>query len=188
MQVKSHKTKLCLLAHYVDQWRIRAGSRETVAVAIIETHIAFGFNTRAKLAFDTQGDAFTLAKNAADRIFRWLDDKTKDNNFMPPNFEDSILLSMPEDLRLAYLNEWLRLFSMAAKGLHDAVDGVCPSRLLPGLIKESSEATFAVASLPDDASVAQIDVADRELVEAIEEMRKGRAALQAKRISLKAVA
>ena len=149
MQVKSQKTKLALMAHYVDQWRERAGSRETVAVAIVETHVAAGFNTRAKLHFDTQGDAFTLAKNAADRIFRWLDDKTKDGNFMPPNFEDSILLAMPEDLRLGYLNEWLRLFGMAAKGLHDSSESATPSQLLPGLIKESSEATLALASLPE---------------------------------------
>src|SRR5690606_26257701 len=187
MQVKSQKTKLALLAHYVDQWRERAGSRETVAVAIVETHVGAGFNTRAKLHFDTQGDAFTLAKNAADRIFRWLDDKTKDGNFMPPNFEDSILLAMPEDLRLGYLNEWLRLFGMAAKGLHDSSESATPSQLLPGLIKESSEATLALASLPEDPTTAQLDAADLEFAEAIEELRKGRAALQAKR-KLRAVA
>lgn len=173
---------------YVDKWRERAGSRESVAVAIVEAHIAAGFNTRAKLHFDTQGDSFILAKNAADRIFRWLDDKTKDGNFMPANFEDSILLAMPEDLRLCYLNDWLRTFGMAAKGMHDIAADTCPSHLLPGVIKESSEATFAMASLPMEPTAAELDAADREFAEAIEAMRKGRAAIQAKRTRLKAVA
>lgn len=188
MRSESQKTKLAHLMTYIDKWRERVGSRESVAVAIVEAHIAAGFNTRAKLHFDTQGDSFTLAKNAADRIFRWLDDKTKDGNFMPANFEDSILLAMPEDLRLAYLNDWLRTFGMAAKGMHDIAADTCPSHLLPGVIKESSEATFAMASLPMEPTAAELDAADREFAEAIEAMRKGRAAIQAKRTRLKAVA
>lgn len=186
MRNASQKTKLALLMTYVDLWRERVGSREAVAVAIVETHIAAGFNVRPKLNFDTQGEAFTLAKNAADRIFRWLDDKTKDGNFMPANFEDSILLAMPEDLRLAYLNDWLRPFGMAAKGLYEEATELCPNKLLPHVIKESSEATFAMASLTENASVAQLDEADREFAEAIEALRKGRAALKAKRAAVAA--
>lgn len=188
MRNASQKTKLAHLMAYVDKWRERVGSREAVAVAIVEAHVAAGFNSRAKLHFETSGDTFTRAKNAADRIFRWLDDKTKDGNFMPANFEDSILLAMPEDLRLAYLNDWLRQFGMAAKGVHEAIDAICPSQALPGVIKESSEATFAMASLSDEPSIAELDAADREFAEAIEAMRKGRAAIQAKRLRLKVVA
>ncbi|MBV6304907.1 hypothetical protein KVP10_08405 [Candidimonas humi] len=187
MQVKSQKTKLSLLAHYVDQWRIRAGSRETVATEIVQAHMGAGYNTRAKLTFETSGDAFMLAKSRADRIFRWLDDKSKDGNFMPVNFEDSIVLAMPEDLRLGYLNEWLRQFGMVTRGLHELSEDAAPSQLLPGLIKESSEATLALASLPENPSMAQLEAADLEFAEAIEELQKGRAVLQAKR-KLKAVA
>lgn len=188
MRSESQKTKLAHLMTYIDKWRERVGSRESVAVAIVEAHIAAGFNTRAKLHFDTQGDSFILAKNAADRIFRWLDDKTKDGNFMPANFEDSILLAMPEDLRLAYLNDWLRTFGMAAKAVHEGDSDICISALLPSVIKESSEATFAMASLPADPTTADLDAADREFAEAIEKLQKGRAAFRAKRTKLKAVA
>lgn len=188
MRDTSQKTKLAVLMTYVDKWRERVGSREAVAVAIVEAHVAAGFNTRAKLHFDTQGDTFTLAKNAADRIFRWLDDKTKDGNFMPVNFEDSILLAMPEDLRLAYLNDWLRSFGMAAKVVHDTAEDICLTQLLPSVIKESSEATFAMASLPPEPTHADLDAADREFAEAIEKLQKGRAAFRAKRAKLKAVA
>lgn len=188
MRSASQKTKLAHLMTYIDKWRERAGSRESVAVAIVEAHMAAGFNTRAKLHFDTQGDTFTLAKNAADRIFRWLDDKTKDGNFMPANFEDSVLLAMPEDLRLCYLNDWLGQFGMRAKGVHDIEHDVCLASLLPGVIKESSEATFAMASLPAEPTHADLDAADREFAEAIEKLQKGRAAFRSKRATLKAVA
>src|SRR5690554_152617 len=188
MRTESQKTKLTHLMTYVDKWRERVGSREAVAVAIVEAHVAAGFNTRAKLHFETQGESFTMAKNAADRIFRWLDDKTKDNNFMPVNFEDSILLAMPEDLRLCYLNDWLRSFGMAAKVMHDVDADICLTQLLPGVIKESSEATFAMASLPAEPSHADLDAADREFAEAIEKLQKGRAAFRVKRAKLKAVA
>jgi hypothetical protein len=188
MQRASQKTKLAILMEFVDQWRVRAGSREAVAVAIVEAHVGSGFNGRAKLQFDTHGDSFTLAKNAADRVFRWLDDKTKDSNFMPANFEDSILLAMPEDLRLGYLNAWLRPFGMAAKGLHEIDESATPSQILPGTIKECSEATFALASLPDNPTESDLDAADREFVEAIEQLRKGRAVVRAKRNGLKGMA
>lgn len=181
MRNESQKTKLAHLMAYVDKWRERAGSREAVALAITEAHIAAGFNTRAKLHFDVAGDPFTRAKNAADRIFRWLDDKTKDGNFMPANFEDSILQAMPEDLRLAYLNEWLRQFGMVAKGRFDDAPDVCLTGLLPGVIKEVSEAKFALASMPAEPSEKALDDADREFSEAIEELRKTQAVIRAKR-------
>src|SRR5690606_35127354 len=181
MQVKSQKTKLALLAHYVDQWRERAGSRETVAVAIVETHVGAGFNTRAKLHFDTQGDAFTLAKNAADRIFRWLDDKTKDGNFMPANFEDSILLAMPQDLRLGYLNDWLAGIGMKAKGIETVEESGCPVEHLKSISKESAEATSALAELLDGDTEAELARADRELAEQEEAVRKARAYVRGRR-------
>jgi hypothetical protein len=187
MQVKSQKTKLSLLAHYVDEWRLRVGSRESVAVAIIEAHVAAGFNTRAKLAFDTQGDSFTLAKNGADRIFRWLDDKTKDGNFMPVNFEDSVLLAMPGDLRLAYLNDWLSAFDMRAKGIHSDNTEGCAIQHLKSVSKESAEATAAMADLLDGDTPAELDAADRELAEQQEAVAKARAYIASRR-KLKAVA
>lgn len=188
MRSTSQKTKLAHLMTYIDKWRERAGSRESVAVAIVEAHMAAGFNTRAKLHFDTQGDAFTLAKNAADRIFRWLDDKTKDGNFMPANFEDSILLAMPEDLRLCYLNDWLGQFGMRAKGVHEEDSGGCAVTHLKAVSKESAEATSAMADLLDGDTDAELDIADHELAEQEEAVRRARDYIRARRKKLKAVA
>jgi hypothetical protein len=69
------------------------------------------------MEFDMSGDSFTCAKNAADRIFRRLDDKSKDVNFMPVNFERSILVAMPADLRRSYLNEYLTPLGLSVRGI-----------------------------------------------------------------------
>lgn len=177
MQRASQKTKLSILAHHVDQWRARAGSRETVATEIVEAHIAAGYNTRAKLHFDTQGDAFMLAKSRADRIFRWLDDKTKDGNFMPPNFEDSVLLAMPADIRMAYLNEWLSFLDISAQGIGEAGGIFDVSDHFMTLSKESAEAVVSVAQVMKDPSAANIARAEIELSEAESANRNIREAL-----------
>lgn len=187
MQVKSQKTKLSILAHHVDQWRMRAGSRETVATEIVEAHIAAGFNTRAKLQFDTMGDAFMLAKSRADRIFRWLDDKTKDGNFMPPNFEDSILLAMPADLRMAYLNEWLGSFGLTAQAIGDESE-LDASMHFMAVSKESAEAVVSMAKVAANPTPANIASAAVELSEAETTVRLAREALQVAGSKLKAVA
>lgn len=36
----------------------------------------------------------------ADRVFRWLDDGTKDTNLVPANFVPSILAALPTDLKV----------------------------------------------------------------------------------------
>lgn len=188
MQHASQKTKLSILAHYVDQWRLRAGSRETVATEIVEAHIKAGHNTLAKLHFDTQGDTFMLAKSRADRVFRWLDDKTKDGNFMPANFEDSILLAMPHDLRLAYLNEWLGGQGLSVQAVGGATEGLNVSAHFIALSKEGAEAVVAVAQVMKNPSAANIARAEIELSEAESANRDTREALHMVRGGVKAVA
>lgn len=181
MRIESHKSKLATLLNYVGEWRKREGSRETVAQLIVEAHIALGNNNLPKMEFDTHGDTFTVWKNAADRIFRWLDDATKDTNFMPANFEDSILAAMPEDLRLAYLNDWLGRFGMKAKGIYgEQVEG-CAVHHLKTLSKESAEATSAMADLLDGGTESELARADRELADQEEAARKARAYVQSLR-------
>lgn len=175
MRTDSQKTKLAILLHYVGEWRKRAGSRESVAQTIVETHIAAGRNSLPKLQFDTTGDIYTLAKNAADRIFRWLDDATKDSNFLPFNFEDSILAAMPADIRLAYLNDWLGSFGLAVQGVHAANgEPFNPTEHLVAVSKESSEAVGAMADLVGCPTAAKLDRAEKELMEAEEAVRAAR--------------
>jgi hypothetical protein len=179
MRVASLKTKLSILLDYVDEWRARAGSREAVALSIVEVHVGLGMNEIPKMEFSQRGDAFTRGKNAADRIFRWLDDKTKDGTLMPANFETSILAAMPEDLRVAYLNDVL-----APLGLVVEPVVACSDRQLDGVqhlvavSRESSEATSALAEVVSAPTLHNLRNAERELADADGAIQKARGAIR----------
>lgn len=179
MRNASHKTKLATLIHYIDQWKQRVGSREAVAVAIVDKHRELGLEAITGIRFEQSGDAFTLAKNAADRIFRWLDDKTKDANLMPANFEQSILAAMPNDLRLMFLNEFLSPLGLSARP-HIACFG--DEFELVGRAhashKETSEAVTALLALATDSSPKGLRIALKETSEAIAELKANRAAIE----------
>lgn len=179
MRNTSHKTKLATLIHYIDQWKQRAGSREAVAVAIVDKHRELGLEAVTGIRFEQSGDAFTLAKNAADRIFRWLDDKTKDTNLMPANFEQSILAAMPDDLRLMFLNEYLSPLGLSARP-HIACFG--DEFELVGRAhashKETSEAVTALLALATDSSPKGLLMALKETTEAITELKANQAAIE----------
>lgn len=170
MQIESHKTRIGVLRDHVGGWRKSEGwSREAVALAIVEAHKASNGPTRTGIHFDSMnGDSFTTAKNNADRIFRWLDDETKDTNFMPANFEDSILFAMPDEIRLACINEILRPFGMRAQsfdtlegiGLH--LDDVCE------MASSDAEALQAVAKAVSHPTAENVDRALRHTAHAAE--------------------
>ena len=168
MRDVSQKTKLAILADHVDEWRQRAGSRETVAVLIVEAHQRLGGDKLPKLDFDMRGDAYTCAKNAADRIFRWLDDRTKDNNFMPANFETSILAAMPEDIRIAYLNEWLGRVGVASRLRESAADTeVNPSEIVQAITRVNHRTEAAAADLLDGIDPGELPRLHNSLLDEI---------------------
>lgn len=101
MRSESHKTLIGMLREHVIAWRKAEGwSRETVVAVIVETEEKNG--SPSGITFNPQTtDVFERSKVNADRVFRWLDDESKDNNLCPPNFIPSILAAMPIERRLA---------------------------------------------------------------------------------------
>lgn len=179
MRNESHKTKLATLMHFVDQWKVRVGSREAVALAIVETHREHGLEEVTGIRFEVNGDPFTLAKNAADRIFRWLDDKTKETNFMPANFEQSVLAAMPEDLRYAYMCELMRPLGYSPrKFIYCIGDNFDAVERVKAINKEGAEALQAVITLSANMTKEAMFVAHKELSESIGTQRAARAALE----------
>jgi len=177
MRNVSHKSRIAILLEYVDQWRKSMDwSRETVCEQIVEAHYRIGADRLTQVKFDRTGDLVTIQKNNADRIYRWLDDKSKDRNLLCANFEDSILAALPAHIRLAYLNEILSRFDLVAHGVED-VEGNAPN-FTNGLVRiarETSEAQGAVANLIDGATYTELTKAERELAEAEEAIRATRA-------------
>ena len=178
MRNGSHKTRIGIIREHVNAWRKAADmSREAVALVIVEAHNASGGPTRTGIYFESGSrDAFTTAKTHADRIFRWLDDESKDSNFLPANFEDSNLLAMPADVRMACLNELLAPFGLVVRGV-DVLENraLNATAHLVRIARETSEAQGAVAGLIDGATPGELADADRELAEAEEAIRSARA-------------
>lgn len=162
---------------HVIEWRKREGwSRETVVQAIVETHERLNGHQITGIRFDPNTtDTFERQKVNADRVFRWLDDDTKDNNLLPANFIPSVMAAMPIDIRLHCAEELLRPMGITVHLADKQADGLLNATShLVKIARETSEAQRAVADLIDGATHAELIAADRELAEAEEAIRAAR--------------
>lgn len=177
MRNESHATLIGILLGHVNAWRKREGwSRETVVQCIVEAHERIGGPGATDIRFDScMPDQFQRMKNNADRVFRWLDDQTKDTNLLPANFLPSILAAMPADQRQHCADDVLRVCGLATRSLqeagHQALDAV---HMLQSCMKEGAEANQAMAALIDGASEQELQDAQREITEAIEALQIAR--------------
>lgn len=116
MQDTSHeRTWVALILDELEDWRREIGaSRETIAILIVEAHERIGGHLVSRIAFEQKGDPYQLAKNNADRIYRWLDEVTKDKNTLPANFVRVILAALPDARRMRLADELLATVGLAA--------------------------------------------------------------------------
>jgi hypothetical protein len=181
MRSESHKTRISVIREHVTAWRQAEGwSREATALAIVEAHVRSGGPARTGIHFEPgSGDSFTAAKTFADRIFRWLDDETKDTNFLPANFEDSILLAMPVSRRMACVDEQLRLLGLACRSLDGAADvEIDVHAHLCSVIKEDADSHEALANAMAIRSPEALQRAHKEISESIAVQIRTRNALE----------
>lgn len=165
------RTLISTVLQYVNLWRkSRSWSRETVVQVIVETHEKINGPTVTDIRFEgSHPDVFMRQKTNADRVFRWLDDSTKDNNLLPANFLPSILAAMPVGIRIQCVNEMLQPAELTVRTIGQPLNETEDfSVLLPSLLKESGEANVAVANLLDGATQEELAIARTELTESIE--------------------
>jgi hypothetical protein len=170
MRNQSH-TLIGTLREAVDQWRRREGwSRESVVQAIVDAHQALDAPSTTGITFDPDTrDTYERMKVNADRVFRWLDDVSKDSTLLPANFLPSILAALPLDLRLRCLNAILRPVGMEAKSADVVAGAECDmSRDLKDLMKEGTEAQLALVGVNGDAPLEVLNNALREVVESLD--------------------
>lgn len=87
MRNESHKTLIGILREHVADWRRAAGLSSASAIdMIVAAHAHLGGPAVTGIRFDVHTDEFQRMKNNSDRVLRWLDDETKDTNFLPANF------------------------------------------------------------------------------------------------------
>ena len=155
MRDVSHKTWIAIVLDHVNAWRKANGwSRETVVQMIVEAHDRMNGQVVTGIKFEPHtADTFERWKVNADRVFRWLDDSSKDTNLLPTNFIPSILSAMPMDVRLHCMDDLLRGVGIAARPIdEEAKEGIDAVGILRTMISENSDAQRAVADLVDGAT------------------------------------
>jgi hypothetical protein len=114
------KTLIGIIREHVIAWRKAQGwSRETVVQHIVEAHAVVGGVTG--IVFEPQTkDICEIREVNAQRVFRWLDDESKEGNLLPSNFIRSILVAMPADRRAACMSEFLVSIGLGVHMLDDS--------------------------------------------------------------------
>ena len=175
MRHESH-TFIGHLRDAVEAWRKENGwSRETVVMHIVDTHERIDAPATTGIVFDPPTrDTFERAKVNADRVFRWLDDVTKDGNTVPTNFLPSILSALPHARRMALVNLWIQPLDLTAGPYGHNDDSVEPETLgvFTDLVKTSAAAQTAVADLLDGISPGEIERARISLGAAMSSIQK----------------
>ena len=182
MRHESHKTLIAILREHTSAWRKSLDwSRETMAEHVVAAHDRLNGPAGTGIRFEPNTlDTFGRLKVNADRIFRWLDDESKDSNLLPANFIPSILAAMPHDRRRHCVDDMLRPLGLAVRTL--AIEGgeALAQGQVTNLMREQTEAaTAAVALLDGDATVEELTLAHRELSESIVAARSVRATIEA---------
>lgn len=125
MQQPTHRqTPIAIVRSHVEDWRrVNRWSRETLADQIVQAHERIGGPLLTGIKFEPPTtDLFERQRVNADRIYRWLDDVSKDKNHLPFNFIWSILAALPEDRRLHLVEDLL-----APVGLSSGFAGFDPA-------------------------------------------------------------
>ena len=163
MRNKSHHgdTWISVIATTVNQWkRQNDWSRETVADQIVQSHVNNHSHLSSGISFDMKGsgDEYRRQHTNANKIFRWLDEITKDNNLLPANFIKSILLALPMELRLKAVNALLIDLGFTAKTI-DHSEYKDPLEMLRELMHKTSEVNNAYAQLVDGIDPGELELA-----------------------------
>lgn len=168
MQRATHPSPIAIIRDHVDAWRRdNRWSRETVADLIVQAHIRIGGPVFTGITFEPPTtDTFERMRVNADRVFRWLDDSTKDKNLLPFNFIWSVIAALPEDRRVLLANDLL-----APVGLHVActVDGdteVSHEEIVEAfqaIVDHGAQANIAASHLLDGVQAGEAEHAEKKL-------------------------
>jgi hypothetical protein len=176
------QTLIGILREEISEYRrLNRLSRETVAANIVEAHERLGADSLVNIRFEPKTvDAFERMKVNADRIFRWLDDETKDGTLLPANFLQSVLAGVPEEVRRRALDRILMPLGFAVRSLS------LPQALAPfsvavavDLMREQNEAAQAVTGLIDGYDKHELEDAHQQVSEAIDAANRTRAMIEA---------
>lgn len=182
MQRATHPSLIAVISDHVEAWRREnAWSRETVADYIVQAHDRLGGPAFSGITFDPPTrDTFERMRVNADRLFRWLDDSSKDRNLLPANMVWSVLASLPIDRRIALADDLLFPVDLSVSG--ETADGDEPtvktiSIHFKAIVSHTADATVAVAQMLDGIDPGEAEHAKAKLGIAAAAIQKTRGLL-----------
>lgn len=178
MQQMPHKTWVSIISDHVDLWRRSTGmSREAIAELIISEYQktnVIGLPGIKEFSNDKTSDIdknFEARRVNADRVFRWLDDRTKDSTLLPINFLPAVLNAFPVPIRTRCINELLVQTGMFAQNIERAAEDTDAESVLTHLkriVKESGEVEQSLCELIDGCSDKELLNAQKEVNELLD--------------------
>ncbi len=169
MRIESHRTLIGILRGHVAEWRRAAGLSIASAVdVVVKAHELSGGPGTTGIRFDAHTDEFQRVKNNSDRVMRWLDDETKDSNFLPANFVFSILAGMPDDARVHCLNDMLRRFGLCVRAIESQDEGGLGLGDICDLASADADAMASLAAVVAEPTQANYEIALRKAARAAE--------------------
>jgi hypothetical protein len=184
MQRETHgsRTAVTIVCEHVEDWRREnRWSRETAADLIIQAHERTGGACRTGIVFDPQTqDAFERMRVNADRVFRWLDNATKDSNLLPINFLWSVLAALPLDRRMRLVNELLAPVDLASRELtgddEDEDAAGSEPRVVnlhfQAVVTDTSAAHLAMSAMLDGIDAGEPEHAQVKLTRAVATLKR----------------
>lgn len=168
MQRATHPSPLAIVRDHIEAWRRdNRWSRETVADLIVQTHIRIGGPSYTGIAFEPPTtDTFERMRVNADRVFRWLDDTTKDKNLLPFNFILSVLAALPEDRRVLLVNDLLHPVCLHVDSSIDSDLEVTHEEIAEAfqqIVDHGAQATIATSQLLDGVDEGEAGQAEKKL-------------------------
>lgn len=168
MQRATHPSPIGIVRDHIEAWRRdNRWSRETVADQIVQSHIRIGGPVYTGLTFEPPTtDTFERMRVNADRVFRWLDDTTKDKNLLPFNFILSVLAALPEDRRVLLVNDLLHPVCLHVASVIGGDDTVTHEELAEAfqtLVDHGAQATIATSQLLDGIDPGEAEHAEKKL-------------------------
>lgn len=180
MQRATHPSPIAIIRDHIDAWRRdNRWSRETVADLIVQAHIRIGGPVFTGITFEPPTtDTFERMRVNADRVFRWLDDSTKDKNLLPFNFLWSVIAALPEDRRVLLANDLLAPIGLHVAGSVDGDAEVSHAEIVEvfqAIVDHGAQANIAASQLLDGVHAGEAEQAEKKLGLMAATVNRGRA-------------
>lgn len=170
------KTAITVVREHVEDWRrAERWSRESMADQIVQAHERIDGPRVTGIKFEPHTtDAYERQRVNADRIYRWLDDHSKDNNLLTVNFLPSILAALPEDRRLHLAEDLLGPLGLACM-FSEPEEDACEKAVVQhfqDVVAHGAEANVAMAQMIDGVDHHEPAQAKKKLALAAASIRR----------------